>query len=121
MKSAYIIIDGIDECSPADKKGIATFFKTLTRSLQDDCVDVRCMFSCQSDEDTARLFRGIPALDIVGDGLNKDIKNFCKIESEAIKQIFTLSNVETEEIAEKVSTEAAGMYYFKFLLLYKAS
>lgn len=119
LKSAYIIIDGIDECSSADKKSIATFFKTSIYSLQDDCIDIRCIFSCQSDEDTARLFRGIPALDIVGDGLNKDIKNFCKLGSEAIKQKFTLSNVETEQIAEKVSTEAAGMYYSKFLLFYK--
>jgi hypothetical protein len=121
LKSAYIIIDGIDECNSADKKAIATFFRTSIPSLQDDGIDVRCIFSCQSDEDTARLFRGIPALDIVGDGLNKDIKNFCKIESEAIKQIFKLSDVETEEIAEKVSTEAAGVYYFKLFLLYTAS
>jgi hypothetical protein len=121
LKSAYIIIDGIDECNSADKKAIATFFKTSIRSMQDERVDARCIFSCQSDEDTARLFRGIPALDIVGDGLNKDIKNFCKIESEILKQRFKLPNVEREQIAEKVSAEAAGMYYFKHHLLHRAS
>lgn len=116
LKAAYVVIDGIDECSSADKKTIATFFKASVNSLQDDGIDIRCMFSCQSDEDTAKLFRGIPALDIVGDGLKKDINNFCKIESEDIKQIFRLSNAETEEIVERVSSEAAGSYYYRIVV-----
>jgi hypothetical protein len=117
LKSAYTVIDGIDECSSADKKLIATFFKTSINSFQDDGIGIRCIFCCQSDEDTARLFRGIRALDTVGDGLHKDIMNFCKNESEVIKQKFKLSNVETEENANKVSAEAAGMHHSKFLLL----
>ena len=118
LKSVYIIIDGIDECNSADKKLIATFFKAL---VQDDNIDVRCLFSCQSDEDTPKLFRSMPALDIVGDGLKNDIKNFCNIESETIQQIFNLSDAETGEIAEKVATEAAGKYRHESISRLKTS
>lgn len=80
LKSVYIIIAELMNAVLLVRKRLRHSLRLLTL-IAGDSIDVRYMFSCQSDEDTARFFQGIPGLDILGDRLNKDIKNFWKIES----------------------------------------
>jgi hypothetical protein len=80
LNDVYIVIDGLDECESVEKRNIANWFKEKTLSLQDEGVNIRCLFSCQSDEVTNKLLRAIPSFDIGGSGLTKDIKTFCTIE-----------------------------------------
>lgn len=110
LSSVYIVIDGIDECSVPDKRSIATFMKSTVSTLQNDDINIRCLFSSQHDEDTSKLFRGVSTLDInAGEALDNDIKNFCLHEGEVLKTRFALSEPETEGYSLQVSAAAKGM------------
>jgi hypothetical protein len=111
--NVYIIVDGLDECQPREKKTIASWFHALVYSVsEDDGMKMRCLFLSQIDKETSRLFNGLPSLLIRTADLVRDIKTFCKIEGQKIKNKFALPDSETEEIIEKVSHDAKGGHSF---------
>lgn len=113
LDKVYIIVDGLDECPPGEKKIIASWFQTLVYSIsEDDKVHLRCLFLSQDDKETRILFKGLPSVQIRSQDLAGDIKTFCKIEAEKIKNKFSLSDSEKAEIIQKVSLEAKGRYLF---------
>jgi len=106
LTNIYVVIDGLDECRPGEKRTIVSWFTNLSSGLQDDGIKFRCIFSSQSDEETSKLFRGVPSIQVDGDGLFRDIRTFCKIECENIKTNFSLSDSEADLITEQVAKEA---------------
>jgi hypothetical protein len=111
LDEVYIVIDGLDECPPAEKKSIASWFQNVVDSVSEDGGGrMRCLFLSQNDKETSRLFKGLPSVLIRSADLVGDIKTFCKTEGEKIKEKFVLSDPETEKIVQKVSQEAKGRY-----------
>lgn len=111
LDKVYIIVDGLDECPPSEKKTIASWFQTLVSSVsEDERVRMRCLFLSQNDKETGRLFKGLPSVSIRSEDLLGDIKKFCNIEGDKIKNRFGLPDHEKEEIIQKVSYEAKGKY-----------
>lgn len=112
LNKAYVIVDGIDECPPSEKKTIASWFQTLVTSMsEDDPARMRCIFSSQNDRETGRLFKGLPSVVIKSADLLGDITTFCNIEGDKIKTKFSLPDREKQEIIQKVSCEAKGRYW----------
>ncbi|KAH0563181.1 hypothetical protein GP486_002248 [Trichoglossum hirsutum] len=113
-----IIIDGLDECPPSEKETIASWFQTLIRSMsEDDYADMKCIFLCQSDKETSKLFKGLPSVLMGSADLAGDIETFCKIEGEKIKNKFALLDPEKDEIIQKVSHEAKDMFLYAKLVM----
>lgn len=111
LDNVYIVVDGLDECPPSEKEAIASWFQTLIHSMsEDDRANMRCIFLCQNDKETSKLFKGLPSVQIGSADLAGDIKTFCRIEGERIKNKFALSDSEKDEIVQKVSHEAKGRY-----------
>jgi hypothetical protein len=121
LDKVYLIIDGLDECPPNEKKIIAPWLQTLVRSLsENDHAPMKCVFFSQSDKDTGKLFKGLLSVPICSADLNGDIVTFCKIEGQKIQQKFNLPDSETEEIIQKVSYEAKGTSFpTRILSLFK--
>ena len=111
LDKAYIIVDGLDECPPSEKKTIASWFQTLVNLVwEDDRARMRCIFLSQNDKETGRLFKGLPSVLIRSADLFGDIKTFCNVEGDKIKTKFLLPDREKDEIIQKVSNEAKGRY-----------
>lgn len=109
LDKAYLVIDGVDECSPNEKKIIAPWLQTLVRSLsENDHAPMKCVFFSQNDKDTGRLFKGLPLVPIRSADLSGDIMTFCTIEAGKIQEKFSLPDSEAQEIVQKVSHEAKG-------------
>lgn len=106
LTNVYVVIDGLDECRPGEKRTVVSWFTKLSSGLQNDGINFRCLFSSQSDEETSKLFRGIPSIQVDGDGLFRDIRTYCKIEFEDVKSRFSLSDSEADLIIEQVAKEA---------------
>jgi hypothetical protein len=106
LDNVYIVIDGLDECESVERRVIATWFKDKTLALQDEGINIRCLFSCQSDEVTSKVFKNIPSFDIGGDGLARDIRTFCTVEGMNIKETLSLPDHDVHETVDKVCKEA---------------
>lgn len=112
LDKVYLIIDGLDECPPNEKKIIAPWLQTLVRSLsENDHAPMKCVFFSQSDKEIGKLFKGLLSVPIRSADLDGDIMTFCKIEAQKIQQKFDLPDSETEEIIQKVSHEAKGKFF----------
>jgi hypothetical protein len=109
LKNIYIVIDGIDECQPEEKRKIVSWVNSITRLLQDDGNKFRCLFSCQSDEETSNLFKNIPTVQVKGAGIAQDIQNFCIVEGKNLQTKFSLTNEQIDDIVGKVSHRAEGI------------
>jgi hypothetical protein len=109
LDKVYLIIDGLDECPPNEKKIIASWFQTLVRSLsENDHAPIKCVFFSQNDKETGRLFKGLPSVPMRSTDLSGDIMTFCTIEAGKIQEKFSLPDSEAREIVQKVSHEAKG-------------
>ena len=109
LDKVYLIIDGLDECPPNEKKIIAPWLQILVRSLsENNHAPMKCVFFSQSDKETGKLFKGLLSVPIRSADLNGDIITFCKIEAQEIQQKFDLPDSEIEEIIQKVSHETKG-------------
>lgn len=108
LNNIYIVIDGLDECDSAEKAIIASWFRELTHSANDEGVELRCLFSCQNDEITSKALRGMPSVHINARNLQNDLRIYCNREVEELQKKFELEDAECEEIAVKVINEAQG-------------
>lgn len=90
---AYIVIDGIDECSREERKEIATVFQKYIQSLPRTEYDrVRCLFISQDDGYGRKDFSTIPSLKITKNDNEGDIEAYAKIWDAKIKVKFGLED-----------------------------
>ncbi|KAF2178019.1 hypothetical protein K469DRAFT_601007, partial [Zopfia rhizophila CBS 207.26] len=117
LNNVYIIIDGLDECLPGEKRVIASWFRGLTQSANDDGINLRCLFSSQSDQETSKALKGLPLIHLDSSTLLADLEIFCNVEAEKIKTKFDLTDTEKRQIIEKVLNEAGGMFLYAKLVM----
>jgi hypothetical protein len=106
LSKPYVVIDGLDECKPGEKRRIVSWFAGLASRLKDDGLEFRCLFSSQRDEETSKLYRGVPVINMEAEGLALDIKIFCNVECEQVKKKFSLPGSEADQVAQKVAKDA---------------
>jgi hypothetical protein len=106
LPSPYIIIDGLDECRPGEKRRVVSWFTGLRGRLHDDGVEFRCMFLSQRDEETSKLYLGVPVIPMECDDLALDIKTFCTIECKKVQIRFSLPDSEANQITKQVSDDS---------------
>lgn len=101
LNNVSIVIDGLDECQPEEKKKIANWFKDfIDKSSSDGFVAARCLFLAQSDQETVKLFKSLPSVNIEATDLANDIQTFCRKEGDNIKEKFDLTDTDTTVLVQ---------------------
>lgn len=110
--SAYIILDGLDECASRDeRKTIVGFFRKIIENhdRDQDADRLRCMFV--SRKDSARKdFTGLADIVVDLEKNEDDIDAFCQFRSQELGEILKIPEDKLKEIASVVSAFAHGKH-----------
>ncbi|KAK4867343.1 hypothetical protein LT330_000853 [Penicillium expansum] len=116
-KSAYIIIDGLDECERDQRKGIVQWFRTLVESLPIiEPWRLRCLFTSQNDSLARKDFDEIASLTIGPDDIKNDLQGFCQREADQLRASLYISEDMADSISATVTQQAGGMFLFAKLI-----
>ena len=109
-KSAYVILDGLDECcSRSERKHIVEWFRNLVESLPiTEPERVRCFFVSQDDGIARKDMAGIATIRISVEDNKKDIENYCLIRAAQLKADKGLTDEKASTIAASVAKNAEG-------------
>jgi hypothetical protein len=105
----YIVLDGLDECDPQEKKAIISWFQSVATSLSETEFDsIRCLFISQDDGEIGKLLSKVPAISIKPDDTRVDIEAYAAIWSKKIQDKFDLFDDRREAILLTVAERANG-------------
>jgi hypothetical protein len=106
---AYIVLDGLDECDPIEKKAIISWFQSVVAAISDTELDsIRCLFISQDDGEIGKLLSKTPAIRIKPEDIRLDIQAYATIWSRKIQVKFDLSDDKGEAILSTVVERANG-------------
>ncbi|KAH7308434.1 hypothetical protein B0I35DRAFT_464056 [Stachybotrys elegans] len=116
-KTAYIILDGLDECSRDALKKISQWFKRLIEDLPPSDPDrLRCLFISQDDGIARGELSSLSTIKIETKHTHLDIKEYCRVESNKLKNILGVSDEEASEIANMVADASDGLFLLTKLI-----
>lgn len=106
--SAYIVLDGLDECcSREERKTIVEFFRNLIENLGSDPERLHCLFV--SRKDSARKdFNGLAEIGVGPEFNEDDIDTFSQVQSHKLGAKLGVSEKRLQEIVDFVSAFAEG-------------
>lgn len=106
--SAYIVLDGLDECRSRDeRKTIVEFFRNVIENLDPDPDRLRCLFV--SRKDSARKdFNGLAHIAVDLENNEDDIEAFNHAQSQKLGVKLGVSEKRLQEIVKLVSAFADG-------------
>ncbi|PVI01289.1 hypothetical protein DM02DRAFT_525316 [Periconia macrospinosa] len=115
--SAYIVLDGIDECQSRREKGdIVKWFRDLVEEQPADSRDrLRCLFVSQVDS-ARKDYNHLPSITVDLENNEEDIESFCKMKSSQLVEKLKISVHEANDIAASVSASAEGNFLFAHLM-----
>lgn len=108
--SAYIVLDGLDECCTRKERGeIVSWFRDLIENgLPEIRGRLHCMFISQHDS-ARKDYRDLPSITADADNNEEDIEAFCKVQAEKLVTKLDITAEYAHEIVERVSAAAEGM------------
>jgi len=106
--SAYIVLDGLDECcSREERKTIVDFFRNLVENLDTDPDRIRCLFV--SRKDSARKdFSSLANIAVDLENNEDDIDAFSQVQSQKLGERLGVPDQRLQEIVDFVSAFAEG-------------
>ncbi|RYN55439.1 hypothetical protein AA0118_g8672 [Alternaria tenuissima] len=116
-QSAYIVLDGLDECCTRKERGeIASWFRDLIENGPPEIRNgLHCMFISQHDS-ARKDYRDLPSITADDDNNEEDIEAFCKVQAEKLVTNLQIAEHKALEIAERVSAAAEGVFLFAHLV-----
>lgn len=109
--TAYIIIDGLDECSREDRKDIAVFFRRSVKSLpKSEAGRIRCLFVSQDDGAARKDMKNISKFKLTAEENKGDIRKFADFWQERTKEKFSELDLNEYKVAEQVTTGSQGAF-----------
>ncbi|PVH75487.1 hypothetical protein DL98DRAFT_466362 [Cadophora sp. DSE1049] len=108
--SAYIVLDGLDECCSRDeRRNIVEFFRNLIENLDPDPDRLHCLFV--SRKDSARKdFYGLANIEVGREFNEDDIDAFSQVQSQKLGAKLGISGIRLQEIVNFVSAFAEGIF-----------
>ncbi|OCK76290.1 hypothetical protein K432DRAFT_306677 [Lepidopterella palustris CBS 459.81] len=108
--SAYIILDGLDECHSRDeRRNIVGFFRNMIENHDHDADRLRCLFV--SRKDSARKdYNGLAQIAVDLENNEDDIDAFSHFRSQELGDRLEIPKERLKEIANVVSAFADGMF-----------
>lgn len=108
-KSAYIVLDGLDECKREDRKEISLWFRERVDNLPpSEPWRLRCLFTSRDDGHGRKDFEDIDTININPSDIAKDLETFCQRQADLLRVKFQLTTDKADDIASAVSQRAAG-------------
>ncbi len=110
-KSAYIILDGLDECPRDQRKYITQWFRKLIENLPiNEPEKLRCLFISQDDGIARKDFVGLASIKIRAEDSKHDIKEYSRIEADKLRENCpSVTKEKASAIASAVVNSAEGM------------
>jgi hypothetical protein len=109
-KSAYIVLDGLDECSRDERKRITQRFRKLVEDLPTTEPErLRCLFVSQDDGVARKDFSGLASIKIKKEDNQSDIDKYCRLNAAKLKEFFPLTDGDVDVVADKVAESVDGM------------
>ena len=107
--SAYIVLDGLDECCSRKERGeIVSWFREMVENSPTDVRDrLRCLFISQHDS-ARKDYRDLASITVDADNNEEDIEVFSKIQSGKLVMKLGISEKKASEIAASVSASSEG-------------
>ena len=107
--SAYIVLDGLDECCSRKERGeIVSWFREMIENLPPDGPDrLRCLFISQNDS-ARKDYRGLASITVDADNNEEDIEAFSKVQSEKLLAKLGIPEQKASDIAASVAASAEG-------------
>ncbi|KAI0550332.1 putative zinc finger protein [Xylaria curta] len=117
-KSAYIILDGLDECPRDQRKYISQWFRKLIDDLPtNEPEKVRCLFVSQDDGHARKDFAGVTSIKIKPEDNKCDIEEYSRKESNKLRENCPcLSDEKASMIANAVANCAEGLFLLAKLI-----
>jgi hypothetical protein len=108
-ESAYIVLDGLDECCSRKERGeIVGWFREMIENLPPDVRDrLRCLFISQNDS-ARKDYRDLASITLDADNNEEDIEEFSKIQSQKLVAKLGIPEKDANEIATSVAASAEG-------------
>jgi hypothetical protein len=108
-KSAYIVLDGLDECKRQDRKEISMWFRERVENPpHNEPRKLRCLFTSRDDGHGRKDFEDIETVTVDSSDIAKDLETFCQRQADLLKIKFQLTSDKADDIASAVSQRAAG-------------
>ncbi|CVK84365.1 uncharacterized protein FPRN_01929 [Fusarium proliferatum] len=116
-KSAYIIIDGLDECEREERKVITQWFRHLVESLPENAPDrLRCLFVSQDDRIGTKDLQGLARINIEPHDNQNDVLAYSRAQAEELSRKFEFSEEESSRIATSVTKSVKGIFLLAKLI-----
>ncbi|RBA12653.1 hypothetical protein FPRO05_04103 [Fusarium proliferatum] len=116
-KSAYIIIDGLDECGREERKVITQWFRHLIESLPKSAPDrLRCLFVSQDDRIGVKDLQGLAKIDIEPQDNKQDVLVYSQAQAGELRRKFEFSEEESSRIAVAVTDSVKGIFLLAKLI-----
>ncbi|KAI1736472.1 putative zinc finger protein [Xylaria scruposa] len=117
-KSAYIILDGLDECPRDQRKDITQWFRKLIEDLPtNEPEKVRCLFVSQDDGVARKDFAGVASIKITPGDNKSDIEEYSRKEAKKLRENCpSLTDEKACKIANAVADCAEGLFLLAKLL-----
>lgn len=108
-KSAYIVLDGLDECKREDRKEISMWFRERVENPpHKEPRKLRCLFTSRDDGHGRKDFEDIETVTVDSSDIAKDLETFCQRQADLLRIKFQLTSDKADDIASAVSQRAAG-------------
>lgn len=118
-KSAYIVIDGLDECEREERKVITQWFCHLVESLPENAPDrLRCLFVSQDDRIGTKDLQGLAKINIEPQDNKQDILVYSRVQANELRRKFDFSEEESSRIAIAVTESVKGMKPIELVCLF---
>ncbi|OQV01238.1 NACHT domain-containing protein [Cladophialophora immunda] len=114
----YIVLDGLDECRPEERKSILSFLTSLvTRIDGRNPSKLRVLIVSQEEPDIRRWLSSAEEFPLKREDNSQDIRTFVQARIAEIQRKFELSVEASNLLAEHTCRNAAGQFLFAKLVL----
>ena len=118
VPQTFLIIDGIDECEPKERKAMLKFFASMTTSDDIPIGSLRALLISQELADIKTALHAADSVSLTKNHSEVDIKKFAVKWAAKIQRRFKLmDNSARDYIVKLVSDGAEGMFLFAKLVL----
>ncbi|OAP56381.1 hypothetical protein AYL99_09560 [Fonsecaea erecta] len=114
----YIILDGLDECRPEERRSILPFLTSLVNRI--DLIEtsrLRVLIVSQEEPDIRRFVSSAEEFPIKRDDNSQDIRTFVKAWTARIQQKFELDDDTSTRLEDHTCRNAAGQFLFAKLVM----
>ncbi|KAK6860606.1 hypothetical protein PG995_004242 [Apiospora arundinis] len=88
-KSAYIILDGLDDCPREERRKITKWFRDLVEYAPSyESGKLRCLFISQDDGTARKDYYGLESIKIRPEDSQDDIQEYCRIEAGKLRETY---------------------------------